>query len=123
MIRQRINTEKVLSIDTKGLITNYPQQNIIFKKKKIEYNNLLNKPTTYITSEYLLKSVETAKLNKSYEKRIKNMMYKASIMYWKEFEAIWLHIFDKIDLISTEGGNTLKVVKKIEKEEFVIGLA
>lgn len=110
--------ERIITVTTTGKIHNYPN-NKQLKFKKFIVNNPIN---IYNSSEELLKKVESDKLTKAFELRIKNMMYRTAISYWKDFEYIVLDLFNKVDNISTEEGNKLQSIKQIRKE-MIIGLS
>ena len=112
------NYEKVMTVTLEGKIINYPQKKMNVVKPKV-----INTVIIFESDKELLKKVEILKLNRAYERRIKNMMYKATISYWKEFEAIMLNILNRLDTISTQEGNTLPTIKRVEREELVLGLA
>lgn len=110
--------EKVMTVALTGKITNYPQKKMNVIKPKI-----VNPIIIFESDIELLKAVEITKLNKAYEKRIKNMMYRATISYWREFEHGMMLFLDKLEKISTEEGNALPTIKRVEREELVLGLA
>jgi hypothetical protein len=98
--------EKVLSIN-KGIIKSYPQKKIIVKKTRV-----VNNRVDFESDIVLLERVNNNKLTEQYNKRIKRMVYKAAIFYWKEFQKDFDNWLDRLANISSEDGNSLQDINK-----------
>lgn len=98
--------EKVLSIN-KGIIKSYPQKKIIVKKTRV-----INNRVDFESDIVLLERVNNNKLTEQYNKRIKRMVYKAAIFYWKEFQKDFDNWLDRLANISSEDGNSLQDINK-----------
>lgn len=106
-MNKKDNSEKILSVNTEGIIKSYPQKYIKTKKIKITNNKV-----DYISSIELLERVKTNKLIENYNKRIKSMNYQIIILLWKEFEYQFDKWLNKLFEISTEEGNSLNTISK-----------
>ncbi len=114
-MKQRNNYEIVITCKKTGKMINYPQKPLQFNKIKV-----INPPVYYESNKELLEKVEQRRLLDAYSKRINNMMYRAAVAYWKEFESVMIDFFNRLENISTEEGNKLQVINKIKKKELVL---
>jgi hypothetical protein len=106
--------EKVLSIN-KGIIKSYPQKKIIVKKSRV-----INEKIDFESDIKLLERVNSKRLVEQYNKRIKRMVYKAAVFYWKEFEKDFDNWLKRLSAISTEDGNNLQTIRNRNNTKITI---